>query len=191
MNINNYIFGSITAAGQRGKQERLIASTEDVAQKVVVTGANVVIVAPGIGTKFDSANRFLNDPKTIPEVDTNSDSTDIVSTDNPKTTGNNGNHTVDPLVENEIKAKKGYTRMDNGAYTKDGKTYYYNNKEQKMETKEERIDSSLNMISEYLNDLHSKMPNNSYVNKFSIEILAELRTEIFIETTFNCMHATV
>lgn len=77
--------------------------------------------------------------------------------------------TVDPTV--------GYTLVDGCAYTKDGTTYYLNNKTKKMETKEERIDSSLGMIKEYLTDLHTKLPNNTYVTKL-FNLITEKKDEI-------------
>lgn len=62
-------------------------------------------------------------------------------------------------------ADQGYTLVNGYKYTKDGQTYYWNNSACKMETKDQRIDSCLDMIQNYLSDLHKKMPNNSYVTK--------------------------
>lgn len=58
-----------------------------------------------------------------------------------------------------------YTWVNGDKYTKDGNDYFWNSQKKAMETKEQRIDSSLKMVEDYLTSLRSKLPNNSYVNK--------------------------
>lgn len=150
-NLSSYsLYTSVSRTVQVNKQQTAQTTSLNCA-KVNSDAAYLKSVAPTtvstakIASKSTVANVVA--PKTLSETSKPSDV-------NPFS---NASGFVDPTA--------GYTKVDGCKYTKDGKTYYFNERSKKMETKEERIKSSLDMAKEYIENLHKNLPKNSYVTK--------------------------